>query len=207
MKSQALMLVLALPLLVAPHVARSQCCSMPMNDGDHARSAHFNERKARKDIDRVLSREESRAILMEALMADGDFTEAFIGRMMESSRWRAMAEKELAVSRGEGRSRSKGSVSDGGPKTPAEERRVQVSVDGEGFHPASINVPARTPLRLVVTRTSNNTCAKEIVIPSLDETGRLPLNRPVEIRIPPQDRGTVTFACGMNMYQGQLVVQ
>ncbi len=115
MKSHALMLVLALPLLLVPRPGRSQCCTMPMNDGSHARSAHFDERKARKDIDRILSREESRAILMEALMADPDFTEAFIGRTMESSHWRAMAEKELAQSRGEGRLPSNGSVSDRGP--------------------------------------------------------------------------------------------
>ena len=89
----------------------------------------------------------------------------------------------------------------------AEERRFQVTVDGEGFHPASLTIPAGRPVTLVVTRTSDHTCAKEIVIPSLNETRSLPLDRPVEIRIPPQERGTLTFACGMDMYRGRLVVR
>ena len=67
--------------------------------------------------------------------------------------------------------------------------------------------PAGVPLRLVVTRTSDNTCAKEIVIPSLDETVRLPLNRPAEIMIPPQEKGSLTFACGMNVFRGRLLFQ
>ena len=89
----------------------------------------------------------------------------------------------------------------------ADEQRFQLTVDGVGFHPGSLTIPAGKPITLVVTRTSANTCAKEIVIPSLNETRSLPLNRPVEIRIPAQERGALAFACGMDMYHGRLVVR
>ncbi len=200
---------LALPLTLAPQPARSQCCTMPSGAGGHERMGgeSSNERKARKEIDRLLYSESSRGLLMEALLQDRDFTEAYIGRIAEQPEWRAVAQNKLAVGQGM-RSGDEGRMSAGRPAPrSADEQRFRLTVDGGGFHPGSLTIPAGKPITLVVTRTSDNTCAKEIVFPSLNETRRLPSNQPVEIRIPPQDKGTLAFACGMDMYHGKLVVQ
>ena len=210
MASRIWIWALILPLMLTPHTAGSQCCMMPAGSGDHVRMGGetSSERKVKKDIDRLLSSERSRALLMEALLQDRDFTEAFIERIAEYPEWRAMAQKRLTAPPGDMGQMSEDRMPDRKPApSQEEERRFRVAVDGEGFHPASLTIPAGKPVTLVVTRTSDNTCAKEIVIPALNETRSLPLDRPVEIRIPPQASGTLTFACGMNMYRGRLVVR
>src|SRR2546422_107915 len=92
---------LALPLALAPQTALSQCCTTPSGAGGHERMGgeSTNERKARKEIDRLLSNEWSRGFLMEALLQDRDFTEAYIGRIAEQPEWRAVAQKKLAQGR------------------------------------------------------------------------------------------------------------
>src|SRR5436309_2798819 len=180
-------------------VPRGQACTLVIT--------RKTDRTCAKEIDRLLSSEWSRGLLMEALLQDRDFTGDYIGRIVEQPEWRAVAQKKLAVGR-DMRSGDEGRMSAGrlAPRS-ADERRFRLTVDGGGFHPGSLTIPAGRPITLVVTRTSDNTCAKEVVFPSLNETRRLPLNQPVEIRIPPQEKGTLTFACGMDMYHGRLVVQ
>ena len=97
MTSRILIWALVLPLTLAPEPARSQCCTTPSGSGDHTRQGTSSERKMKKDIDRVLSSEKSRTLLMEALMQDRDFAEAFIGRIADHPQWRAVAQKRLAT--------------------------------------------------------------------------------------------------------------
>ncbi len=92
------------------------------------------------------------------------------------------------------------------PGKPAEQR-VQVTVTSKGFEPASIPVKAGSPVLLVVTRTTDRTCAKELVIADRKIRKPLPLNRPVEIRLAAVKPGSLRFACGMGMVSGTLVVQ
>src|SRR5438094_608444 len=168
MRSNIWIWALALPFTFTPRLAHGQCCTMPMGDGDHPRSDRSSDRRTEKDIDRILSRLEGRRLLMEALLADREFTEAFIGRMMERPEWRTAVQKELARAPKDGTWMSRGRTTDRKQGPEEEERRIRVTVDEDGFHPAAVTAPAGVPLRLVVTRTSDNTCAKEIVIPSLD---------------------------------------
>ena len=209
MNSRIWICALVLPLALAPQVANSQCCTMSSGSGDHARMGRgsSSDRKVKKDIDRVLSSERGRALLLDALLKDRDFAEAFFGRIAENPDWRAAAQRQLAAGR-DRRSGDEGRMSDGrlAPRA-GDEHRFQLTVDGGGFHPGSLTIPSGKPITLVVTRTSDNTCAKEIVIPALNETRTLPLDRPVEIRMPAQEKGTLTFACGMDMYHGKLVVR
>jgi len=199
---------LVLPLTLTAQPARSQCCTTPSGAGGHERMGETSsERKTKKDIGRVLSSEKGRVLLMEALLQDRDFSEAFIERIAQDPEWRAVAQREFAAGRS-GRSADESRMSDRRPAPhAADEERLRVTVDGEGFHPGSLTIPAGKPITLVITRTSENTCAKDIVIPSLNETRSLPLDRPVEIRIPPQEKGALTFACGMDMFHGRLVVR
>lgn len=84
---------------------------------------------------------------------------------------------------------------------------VEVAVGADGFDPQKIELEAGTPARLVFTRTSDETCATEVQIPGYDiEKTELPLGEEVAIEFMPDETGTFTFVCGMDMLEGTLVV-
>lgn len=87
------------------------------------------------------------------------------------------------------------------------EQRIPITVTSKGFEPASIPVKAGQPVVLVVTRSTDRTCAKEFVIADRKIKKALPLNRAVEIRFSAEKPGPVRFACGMGMVAGKLVVE
>lgn len=84
---------------------------------------------------------------------------------------------------------------------------VQISVDGQGFHPADVRVPAGQPVHLVFTRTTDQTCATAVVFPSLGTRRDLPLRQPTAIDVTAPASGNVPFECGMGMLTGRLVVE
>ncbi|WP_394848793.1 cupredoxin domain-containing protein [Pendulispora brunnea] len=84
---------------------------------------------------------------------------------------------------------------------------LKVEANEKGFTPSAISVKKGAPSHLVFTRTSEHTCATEVVFPDLGINKELPLNKPVSIDIPADQDKTLTFACGMNMYKGQVVVK
>lgn len=85
---------------------------------------------------------------------------------------------------------------------------VEVTVGPNGYDPEQIELDADTPARLVFTRTTDGTCAKQIQIPAFGiENTPLPLNEPVTFEVAPQEAGTFTFACGMDMMKGTIVVK
>jgi plastocyanin domain-containing protein len=84
---------------------------------------------------------------------------------------------------------------------------VEIAVTKEGFVPASVTASAGQSITLVFTRTAEATCATEVVIPTLKVRKELPLNKPIVIEMPPQPSGEISFACGMNMLRGALVVR
>jgi len=84
---------------------------------------------------------------------------------------------------------------------------ARVAVTEQGFEPARVPLRAGVPARLIVKRTTDNTCGTEVVVPSLGVKRALPLNTPVTIEFTPAKAGDVAFACGMNMLKGVIVVQ
>lgn len=91
-----------------------------------------------------------------------------------------------------------------GPSAP---QRHEISVAAEGFVPSRVELRSGVPSELVFTRRSDKTCATEVVVPALQIRRALPLNVPVTIAVPAQPAGEVTFACGMNMLRGAIVVK
>ena len=86
-------------------------------------------------------------------------------------------------------------------------QQAKVVVAEQGFEPAKLTVRAGTPVRITFLRTTDKTCAKEIVFPSLDIRRPLPLNQPVAIEFTPKVPGELGFVCGMNMLRGTIVVE
>lgn len=92
-----------------------------------------------------------------------------------------------------------------GAAAPAAEG-TRVTISEKGFEPASVTVSAEAPVRVTFVRTTDNTCAKEIAVPSLNLKRPLPLNEPVVVELPAKSR-EVAFTCGMDMLRGAVVVQ
>lgn len=88
-----------------------------------------------------------------------------------------------------------------------QEQVVTMEVTGEGFVPAQVKVKANQPVKLVVTRKTDRTCATEIVIKDFGIKKALPLNQPVEITFTPTKTGQLRYACGMDMITGVITVE
>lgn len=84
---------------------------------------------------------------------------------------------------------------------------VELQVTEKGFEPGNISVKPGTPVTLKVTRKTDETCAKKIKISSKNIKMDLPLNKTVSIQLGALDKGDITFACGMDMMTGHIVVQ
>src|SRR4051794_5380339 len=93
------------------------------------------------------------------------------------------------------------------PDTMSQVQDAKVIVGEQGFEPAKLTVRAGTRMRITFLRTTDKTCAKEVVFPSLNIRSPLPLNQPVAIQFTPKIAGEIGFVCGMNMLHGTIVVE
>jgi len=84
---------------------------------------------------------------------------------------------------------------------------AKVVINTHGFEPASLDLKANQPAKITFLRQTNDTCATEVVFPDYKIKKELPLNQPVDVEFTPTKPGTMAFACGMNMYQGKIVVK
>ncbi len=87
---------------------------------------------------------------------------------------------------------------------------LRVEAGEHGFVPSSLALAKGSPgskTTVTFVRTTDKTCATEIVFPELGVKKGLALNQPVTIDVPTNDARTLTFQCGMGMYKGALVVR
>lgn len=86
------------------------------------------------------------------------------------------------------------------------EQVVRIDVTPKGFVPAKIQVKAGHPVKLVVTRRTDQTCATDIVIKDFNISKPLPLDQPVAVTFTPTKPGQIRYACAMNMVAGVIIV-
>ena len=85
---------------------------------------------------------------------------------------------------------------------------LEMKVTDKGFEPAAAIVRKGEPVTLVVTRTTEKTCATDIVIDEYGIKTALPLNKPVTVSFTPKKAGELKYGCAMNkMIGGVLSVQ
>ncbi len=95
----------------------------------------------------------------------------------------------------------------GGESPPSGKTIVSVTADDKGFTPSSIDVKQGEPTAIGFTRTSDDTCATQVVFPELDLKKDLPKDATVYVVVPTESARTFTFTCGMGMYKSAVVVK
>jgi plastocyanin domain-containing protein len=95
---------------------------------------------------------------------------------------------------------------DAGPAAAAQSGPVAITVDADGFKPSTVTFKKGAPASLVFTRTTDDTCATEVVFPQLDIKKELPKGTPVTITVPTDKEQKLTFQCGLGMYKSSVVV-
>ena len=100
-----------------------------------------------------------------------------------------------------------GICSSKGAPVANKEQRIVITVTKNGFEPATVRLKSGQPVRLVVTRKVERTCATDIVVKDFGIRKPLPLNKPVEVSFTPRKSGSIRYACAMDMIAGSLIVQ
>jgi plastocyanin domain-containing protein len=85
---------------------------------------------------------------------------------------------------------------------------IVMSVTEKGFEPDQLTVQRGTPVKLLITRKTDQTCAKQIVVDEYAVRADLPLNVAVHVAFTPTKSGTLRYGCAMDkMVGGVLTVQ
>lgn len=86
--------------------------------------------------------------------------------------------------------------------------RVEIRVDDQGYHPATIRAAAGRALTLVFRRADALNCGEKVKFPTMGNLERdLPVGQAVEVAVTVPASGELAFTCGMGMYRGSVVAQ
>jgi plastocyanin domain-containing protein len=86
-------------------------------------------------------------------------------------------------------------------------RVFDLAVTDDGFVPSRLVVNKDEKVRLVVTRKTDATCAKEIVVQGQGIEKPLPLGQAVTVEFTPTKSGEIRYACAMNHVSGIVFVR
>ena len=86
------------------------------------------------------------------------------------------------------------------------DQHVTVTVDGKGYHPATVNVKAGKEVHMTFVSKGEG-CANGISVPSLKKSISLKSGQKKEIVFTPKKGQTIAFACSMNMFKGKVVAK
>lgn len=84
---------------------------------------------------------------------------------------------------------------------------IEVIVKDGVYQPANISIPANKAVEIAFYRQDPTPCAEALLIPDLDISETLPLNKKVVVSIPATVKGNYPFHCQMQMYKGTLSVE
>ena len=85
-------------------------------------------------------------------------------------------------------------------------QEIKVTVKG-GYSPDVIVVKNGVPVRLNFYRDETSSCSEKVVFGDFGIAKDLPAFKTTPIEFTPEKTGEFTFACGMNMIRGKLVVE
>ena len=85
-------------------------------------------------------------------------------------------------------------------------QEINVTVRG-GYSPDVIVVKQGVPVRLNFYRDETSSCSEQVVFGDFGIAKELPAFKTTPVEFTPEKPGEFTFACGMNMLRGKLIVQ
>lgn len=116
-----------------------------------------------------------------------------------------LKEGQQVVTRGAAFLRDQGEVT---AVAPTEEAKGQViEILGGSYQPDTVRGEVGKPLTMTFIRRTEETCGTEVIFPDFKINEQLPLNKPVTVTITPKSSGTFRFTCGMDMFDGKVIVQ
>ncbi len=94
------------------------------------------------------------------------------------------------------------------PVAVAPAPKVTLAVTEKGFEPSEVKLKKGEKTTFVVKRTSDATCATELLVEGTDLNVKLPLNEAVTFEWTPPKSGQIRFGCAMGMMvSGVLMVE
>ena len=87
------------------------------------------------------------------------------------------------------------------------ENDLVITVENGTYSPSRIKVPAGAPCEIKLMRKDQSPCSETLLIPELQISDTLPLNKLKTIQLPAMSSGEYAFHCQMQMYRGQITVQ
>lgn len=85
--------------------------------------------------------------------------------------------------------------------------KLLIIVENGTYHPAHIRLPANQSVSLNFLRRDASPCSEMLLIPDIQVSETLPLNKTKRVELPPMEKGDYAFHCQMQMYRGQLTVE
>ncbi len=83
---------------------------------------------------------------------------------------------------------------------------IKVTVSKNGYEPAEIKLEKGKPAKIAFYRADAENCGGEVVFSKQNITKKLPVGETVLVEFTPEEAGEISFACGMNMMRGKVVV-
>ncbi len=84
---------------------------------------------------------------------------------------------------------------------------VEILVDQGVYSPARIEIPAGQATTLRFVRKDPSPCAEQVLIDQLGLSAELPMNKPRDVMVKPNQPGRYEFTCQMRMYRGELIAK
>src|SRR5690606_11883307 len=87
------------------------------------------------------------------------------------------------------------------------ENDLVITVENGTYSPSRIKVPTGEPVEIKFIRKDQSPCSETLLIPELQISDTLPLNKLKTIQLPALAAGEYAFHCQMQMYRGQITVK
>jgi len=92
-------------------------------------------------------------------------------------------------------------------ETELSDNDIVVVVENGIYSPGRIKVPAGSPVTIKFLRKDESPCAETLLIPDLQISDTLPINKLKTLELPALSSGEYVFHCQMQMYRGKITVE
>jgi plastocyanin domain-containing protein len=128
--------------------------------------------------------------------------------MMHTNRRRLALALALIAASATGLAAADVTAAESAAATTPEPVTVKITVSNRGYEPKRVEVPEGVPLRLELTRKTEDECVGTFQSDALGVAATiLSTEKPTVIELPAQKAGEYAFACPMAMVEGKLVVK